>query len=113
MIPKCKQVNINSAEEQIIGKWTNGKPLYRKVIETNMPTCATNGTSVYSNINHNIDNIGIIFVENAFIDVDGQYYTLPSIHDNNYKVDIYKITNSVVQLRNGIVSFSGKNVMLY
>lgn len=48
MIPKCKQTenrlnklednNVYSEEEQIIGKWIDGKPIYRKVIITTSPT---------------------------------------------------------------------------
>ena len=48
MTPKCKQTenrlnklednNVYSEEEQIIGKWIDGKPIYRKVIITTSPT---------------------------------------------------------------------------
>ena len=48
MIPNCKQTenrlnklennNVYSEEEQIIGKWIDGKPIYRKVIITTSPT---------------------------------------------------------------------------
>ena len=30
-----------STEEQVIGTWTNGKPLYRKVISTTLPNGST------------------------------------------------------------------------
>ena len=64
MIPKCKQVNIYSAEEQIIGKWTNGKPLYRKVIETTTPTVTTDGTDVWKQVI--MDNIDFGYMVNIF-----------------------------------------------
>ena len=48
MIPNCKQTenrlnklennNVYSEEEQIIGKWIDGNPIYRKVIITTSPT---------------------------------------------------------------------------
>jgi len=41
-----------STEEQVIGKWTNGKPIYRKVL--NVGTVTTQKTC----ITHNIANLG-------------------------------------------------------
>lgn len=37
MIPKCKEYTY-STEEQVIGKWIDGKPLYRKVLTTSTPS---------------------------------------------------------------------------
>lgn len=39
-----------STDEQVIGTWINGKPLYRKVIETTTPTVATDGTSAWRQV---------------------------------------------------------------
>ena len=42
--------NEYSTEERRIGTWIDGKPLYRKVIQTTTPTVTTNGTSVWQQV---------------------------------------------------------------
>lgn len=34
-----------STDERIIGYWTDGKPIYRKVISTTLPVCVSDGTA--------------------------------------------------------------------
>lgn len=42
--------NNYSLGEQIIGTWIDGKPLYRKVIQSTLPNATTDGTAVSKNI---------------------------------------------------------------
>ena len=37
---------VYSTEEQVVGKWIDGKPIYQITIQDTMPTCVTNGTVV-------------------------------------------------------------------
>lgn len=63
MVPKHKQLeenNIYSTEEQVVGKWLNGKPLYRKLIQTTTPTVATNGTDVWKQVFINDVDFGFL-----------------------------------------------------
>lgn len=68
-----------STEEQVIGKWTNGKPLYRKIVSGNVPqsdyypTVATGIT--------NLDKVVSISVVLAYGD-NRQYFS--SVKYNNY-----------------------------
>ena len=68
-----------STEEQVIGKWTNGKPLYRKIVSGNVPqsdlypTVATGIT--------NLDKVVSISLVLAYGD-NRQYFT--SVRYNNY-----------------------------
>lgn len=48
------KLNEYSEEETVIGKWIDGKPLYRKIIYANVPTANTN---VIITHNLNIDNL--------------------------------------------------------
>ena len=48
-----------STEEQVIGKWTNGKPLYRKTITFTSTISANTTTSIA----HNITNAKNIFID--------------------------------------------------
>ena len=54
-IKQSKQHNY-SEDEQIVGKWIDGKPLYRKVITTQMPQVTTSNSPVTKTIEHNIVN---------------------------------------------------------
>ena len=52
--------DVYSAEERIVGTWIDGKPIYQKTIQTNMPTTTTS-----TNYAHNISSIDQI------ISIDG------------------------------------------
>lgn len=56
-----------SLEEQVIGSWIDGKPLYEKVINFTSPSSATTA-SIYDISNIDYDNI---FIENGFIEQKG------------------------------------------
>lgn len=46
-----------SEEERVVGKWTDGKPIYRKIIQTTTPKVTTDGTNVEKTIS--IADLGI------------------------------------------------------
>lgn len=52
-----------STSEQVIGKWIDGKPLYRKVIQF---TTTIQGESLFS-MSHNISNADYIYVEKFYM----------------------------------------------
>jgi hypothetical protein len=54
------QPSVNySTEEQVVGTWIDGKPLYQKTFEiTN--TISTTTPSDFTNIEHGIDNIDVV-----------------------------------------------------
>lgn len=59
MIPKCRQIEKKFdylTKEQVVGKWIDGKKLYRMVIKTTTPTVETDKTSVWKQVKlNNID----------------------------------------------------------
>lgn len=59
-------LNEYSTDERLIGKWIDGKPLYRKVIIIN----TTLSSNELNNFPHNIENVDFIFVEKAFVVVN-------------------------------------------
>lgn len=59
--------NIYSTTETRIGTWIDGKPLYRKVIETTAPTVTTDGTNVFKNVPVNVNDIDYLFVEKSLL----------------------------------------------
>lgn len=52
---KVDNVNTYSTEEQIIGNWIDGKPIYRKVLKATLPTNEGTWTMIASNVVSNID----------------------------------------------------------
>lgn len=46
-----------SEEERVVGKWTDGKPIYRKIIQTTTPKVTTDGTNVEKTIS--IADLGV------------------------------------------------------
>ena len=63
--------NEYSTAEQRIGTWIDGKPLYRKVVSQ---IGFSNGIT---SVEHNISNVDMIWIENAFMTAYGQTQMLP------------------------------------
>ena len=54
-----------SLNEIKIGTWINGKPLYRKIYQFNLPECATSGTPAIES--HTINSASFAFIEFGYI----------------------------------------------
>lgn len=94
---KIEDEHTYSTTEKKIGTWIDGKPLYQKVIFTNI---ALDRSTTYT-ITHDISNIDLIFIDKAFIqNTDGRCYPLTLYYYNaqdatdimNVSVDKTKIT---------------------
>lgn len=85
-----------ATEEQLIGNWT-GKPLYRKVIATNI---SFSGANSWANHSHNIANAQDVFIRNAYFDYSGSWYNIPNddyiqIYSNASLISVYSKTGTV------------------
>lgn len=70
---KLKNANIYSEDEIEIGKWIDGKKLYRKVIKSKI------NSTVVQNITHNIENIEFSLIEKVVLqDIEGNYHDVSS-----------------------------------
>lgn len=54
-----------STKEVKIGKWIDGKPLYRRIYNFALPSCGTSGTAVIES--HTINNAKFSFIEFGYI----------------------------------------------
>lgn len=72
---KLTDILTYSQQEQLIGKWTDGRNLYRKVLTFN--DSVSNSQS--NTFPHNISNARFIMIKNAFLysPSDGITYSLP------------------------------------
>lgn len=93
-LEKVEKGEIYSKEEQVIGKWTNGKPLYRKIIDFGtLPNATERGVKhEISNLQNNIINVNVIvngensipipyasptsIAENITYRISGTYFTI-------------------------------------
>ena len=111
-----REVEINkdnySLEEQIIGTWIDGRPLYRKVIESTMPTATTDGTAVAKNIAIGVD-VDVCLIRNTYYwDDYGGIIPMTWINGSGHVMRCYAdpLANNLV-LYNSNVSISGNKFL--
>lgn len=77
MILPSKIASANySLNEQVIGKWINGKTLYRKVV--NLPAFTASGGMWKTSANHGISSISQLIHASGFMyRSDGNWFPLP------------------------------------
>lgn len=88
-----KEEEIYSTEEQIVGKWIDGKTLYRKVIQFNIPNSASDGTKAETTTDLNIANIDFIKIKEAIIFNSTDYRMLPTYSGNNWQYVFFAYIN--------------------
>ena len=62
-----------STTETVVGQWIDGKPIYRIVLETTIPTCVTNGTPVTTIYSYD-SNIDVVTSIRAIYYKENNYY---------------------------------------
>lgn len=97
-----KSEEVYSTEEQRIGTWIDGKPLYRKVINAK-PTISNSSYQTIS-IKHNISDLKNVYKCNAFLHNTGntQTYILPVETSATQAIGISEInsTNIIMYSKN-------------
>ena len=58
---------VYSTEEQVVGTWIDGKPIYRKVISLNCPTCSDNG--VFADAKTDVSSLNIDFIMFKYVNI--------------------------------------------
>lgn len=92
-----------STTEQVIGKWLDGKPIYRKVIQYSARIL----TGLVS-IPHNINNLKLVTNIQAVTLYDNKTYTMPLLYSNVSTASYINYVDS-----NNIVLKLGENWDLY
>ena len=106
---KTKMPNRYSTEEQVIGTWTDGKPLYRKTISINTPS-TINNTEVY-----NFDTNFIIKNYYGFVTISASSQLLPInfYFTNEYNVTTYITKNTgKINMKIGSLSYANQQTTL-
>lgn len=76
--------DLYSTTERMIGKWVNGKPLYRKVYQFTL----TSNVYSFATFNLDLSNVGIIYINSnsIILATNGQNYQVNSIRYQNNEV---------------------------
>ena len=99
------QNEIYSTDEQVIGKWIDGKPLYRKVIKTTMAETSSSGTYVNKDVSIGL-RTDFGYVEKAILISGTQHMTLPYINNAGYSTKCFINDSSNFVLANGNSNFN-------
>ena len=83
-----------SLNENVIGKWVDNKPIYRKVIE--VPKSAVSASSVA--IPHNISNLGTLVTARGILVGSTDFNVIPWITGGTYAIYLNDITSTAVNL---------------
>lgn len=78
-----------STTEKVIGTWVDGKPIYRKVIQTTL-------TTARSEIDHSIANLKSVTKAEGFIVYNAETYHIPSWEESTKNAQILNITQTKV-----------------
>lgn len=103
-----------STDEQEVGTWIDGSPVYEKVVDLGyLPNNTT------KNVAHNISNLGLI-ISADFVakDTSGQYVFMPHVVANRdyigYQVSVYATsTNIVIEVGSNRSAYSGYAILRY
>lgn len=96
-----------SSEEQAIGTWVDGKPLYRKVFYVASPTVETNGTYAYVTYDTAELNIDFGYIENAYLKDTNYTFTLPYTNSSGQMVKAYyNRTNEKIEIASNASTYS-------
>ena len=113
-------VNLDnySTDEQVIGKWIDGKPIYRKVIQSIVPDCVTNGTSANVDIDLNILNIGqLVKLQATFIgptySASIPFYSGDTPQNGVRAYLFHKTSGTGVQIRNSSIAYNGFTIYVF
>lgn len=95
-----------STDEQVIGKWIDGKTLFRKVIKTTMAEAPSNGTYVNKDVAIGT-HIDFGFVEKTILISGTQHMSLPYINNAGYSTKCFIEKNGLhLVLTNGNSNFN-------
>lgn len=121
--------DIYDTTEKVIGKWTDGRPLYQKVITTTIPTTSTDGTNGESYISVGVSVSTYVGLNAFFNATSSQFAPLPFIQlgsgtvissstGNNLGINVLAYNNSdsnyanKIRIQNSKTTFNSKSITI-
>lgn len=99
-----------SLEEQVIGSWIDGKPLYEKTIITIAPSTSANGTMANSKIDVTSYNIDTPIVVNCFARWNGSTLPIPYSTFAGHKLKVQFDNNSSLAVINEFKEYNNADI---
>lgn len=106
---KLTNLNTYNTTEQIVGTWTDGKPIYRKVIKY------TTQSQEYDISSLNLDTlVRFDYYQEIFISITNNYYKRGTFYGNENDYFFMFIRNNTIQARDSADanSFIAYNIIL-
>ena len=102
-----------SLEEQVIGSWIDGKPLYQKTIVSTIPETEADGATVLNTIT-TISDGDYILLKESYYKQGSLQGTLPTIDTANNIVSICLVysTNQDIIISNSIQRYSNRTIYI-
>ena len=100
-----KDMNVYSTEEKVIGKWIDGKPIYRKVITYTLSNALTGLVEIAHNIQNIETPIRIVFGK-ASVPGSSTSITIPSQYDSTTFIQLGAFSDTYVQLFAGSTNWT-------
>ena len=96
----CEYINkmSNYSEtEQVVGKWIDNKPIYRKVIQIDVSDLTIGGAANYA---HDISNLDtLVSINGTFKRADGNNEPLPLYTDTtSFRIQVYDISSTTIRM---------------
>lgn len=99
-------VQIYSTTETKAGIWIDGKPLYRKIIETTAPKTTANGTYITGKTEI-ADNIDMAVIEYVFaIESNGATVSMPYVTNAGYQLKSNIGVEKNLYVINGVTTYN-------
>lgn len=97
-----------STQEQVVGEWIDGRPLYRKVVAVSVPTVTTDGTypsNAVFTVANNLNTLRLVdgWIILAYQDGSSQIYKTPYMNNAGYVV---KMFSAIRTNKEGAISVS-------
>ena len=112
-IPSCSSQDIYSLEEQVVGRWIDGRPIYRRIYITRLASgsgSAERTTVLESGITESIDSVinfrGIVNYNNVIT-------TLPYPLDVSYLFPSLIVTEKEISVYHNSSYFDNAKVLLF
>ena len=100
-----------STDEQVVGVWTNNKPIYQKTFSTTAPNAPSNGSYGYKSFAHGIQNLDE-YVEISGVITSSEFSSmLPFFTDGGYKTK-FNINATEISIANDATYANGRKVSI-
>ena len=75
-----------STEEQVVGEWIDGKPIFEKTFSITLPNCVTAGSPVWDTDSISLDfTIDVLISRNGYFKVGNNVMSIPYVHQQEDK----------------------------